>query len=86
MSKVTPEQIEKIMSESEFMVCHKIFDKQCIVVAKLKNGFTIVGESACVDPANYDNAIGEKLAKDRIKEKIWELEGYALQKKLSNDL
>lgn len=86
MSKVTPEQIEKIMSESEFMVCHKIFDKQCIVVAKLQNGFTIVGESACVDPANYDNAIGEKLAKDRIREKLWELEGYTLQKKLSGDL
>lgn len=32
----------------------------CIVV--LKNGFTIVGKSACVNPSIYDEEIGRKLA------------------------
>lgn len=85
-NKVTPEQIETIMSEAEFVVSHAVYGKQCIVVAKLRNGFTIVGESACVDPANYVNAIGEELAMKRIKEKLWELEGYALQKSLAGEL
>jgi len=40
------------------------------------------GESACVDPANYKQADGEKYAKERCevnaKNKLWELEGYLL--------
>ncbi|WP_082820646.1 Gp49 family protein [Fictibacillus phosphorivorans] len=78
-NKVTSEQVESIMQASEFEVFHRVFDKQCLVVAKLPNGFTVVGESACVDPDNYVEEIGEKLAKERIKNRIWELEGYSLQ-------
>lgn len=76
---VTKRQIEDIMAHSEYEVFHKVFGKQCLVVAKLPNGFTVVGESACVDPSNYDEEIGEELAKQRIEERLWELEGYKLQ-------
>ena len=78
---VSMNQIDNIMDNSEFVVFHKVFDKQCIVVAKLPNGFTIVGESACVDPTMYDEAIGEALAKKNIVNRLWELEGYLLQNK-----
>ncbi|MEK4273122.1 Gp49 family protein [Paenibacillus sp. FSL R7-0026] len=80
---VTKEQVQEIMDNSEFEVIHKVFGKQCIVVAKLPNGFTVVGESACVDPSNYDETIGANIAKARIENKIWELEGYKLQNALS---
>ncbi len=82
MNSITKEQIDKIMDESEYEVFHKVFDKQCLVVAKLPNGFTVVGESACVDPSNYVESIGEEIAKKRIEEKLWELEGYKLQNSL----
>lgn len=84
MSKntITQEQINEIISASEFEEFHKVFGKQSIVVAKLPNGFTIVGESACVDPDNYDNQIGFDIALGRIKNKLWELEGYKLQNQL----
>ncbi|RFA37041.1 hypothetical protein CAI16_02920 [Virgibacillus dokdonensis] len=78
-NKVTKEQIDDIMVHSEYEVFHKIFDKQCVVVAKLPNGFTVIGESACVNPKIYDEEIGENLAKKRIEDRIWELEGYKLQ-------
>jgi len=80
---VTKEQVQEIMDNSEFEEIHKVFGKQCIVVAKLSNGFTVVGESACVDPSNYDETIGANIAKARIENKIWELEGYKLQNALS---
>lgn len=80
---VTKEQVQEIMENSEFEVFHKVFGKQCIVVAKLPNGFTVVGESACVDPSNYVESIGEEIAKKRIENRIWELEGYKLQNTLS---
>ena len=82
-NKVTKEQIDAILEAAEYQTFHRVFGKQCIVVAKLPNGFTIVGESACVDPTNYDDDIGFKLAVERIRSKVWELEGYALQVALS---
>lgn len=84
MSKntVTNEQIENIIAHSKMEVFHRVHDKQCLVVAKLPNGFTVVGESACVDPNNYDEQIGFDLAVKHIKNRLWELEGYALQNKL----
>lgn len=81
-NKVTKDQIQMILDNSEYETFHRVFGKQCLVVAKLPNGFTIVGESACVDPDNYDEQIGFDLAVDRIKNRIWELEGYNLQNKL----
>jgi hypothetical protein len=47
----------------------------------LKNGYTLVGTSACVDPANFNQAIGEKIAYDNAFEKLWDLEGYLLKER-----
>ncbi len=49
-----------------------------VVLAKLANGFTIVEESACVDPANYDQAIGERYALKKVKRQVWTLLGFLL--------
>lgn len=81
---VTKEQVNGILENSKYEVFHRVFGKRCIVVALLPNGFTVVGESACVDPNNYVESIGEEIAKKRVEEKVWELEGYKLQCELSN--
>ena len=44
----------------------------------MENGFTVTGTSACVDPKNYNQALGEKYAYERAFNKLWELEGYLL--------
>lgn len=44
----------------------------------MQNGFTILGQSACVDPNEYNAATGEKYAYENAIEKIWQLEGYLL--------
>jgi hypothetical protein len=46
--KVTPEQVETIIAQSEMKV-FKIFDKCTVVICKLPNGFIITESSACVD-------------------------------------
>ena len=50
-----------------------------VVCVTLKNGFTITGESACVDPVNFDKAIGEKYALENAIQKLWSLEGHLQQ-------
>lgn len=60
------------------------FNKCLILSCKLKNGFVITESSACVDPRNFDSKIGIDICKEKIKNKIWELEGYTLQKSLKD--
>jgi hypothetical protein len=47
----------------------------------LENGYTLVGTSACVDPASFNQAIGEKIAYDNAFEQLWSLEGYLLKQR-----
>ena len=53
----------------------------CVLV--LRNGFTVTGESACASPENFDAEIGRKIARENAVNKIWMLEGYLLNQKLS---
>lgn len=52
-------------------------------VLRLKNGFTVTGESACASPENFDAEIGRKIARSNAVQKIWPLMGYELRTKLS---
>lgn len=51
-------------------------------VLRLKNGFTVTGESACASPENFDAEIGRKIARQNAEQKIWPLMGYALKQQL----
>lgn len=53
----------------------------CVLV--LRNGYTVVGTSACADPKNYDREIGKTVARAKALEQIWPLMGYALRNKLA---
>jgi hypothetical protein len=48
----------------------------------LRNGFTVDGTSACVSKENFNQEIGNKIARENAREKIWLLEGYLLKEKL----
>src|SRR5687767_6653165 len=53
-----------------------------ICILTLQNGFRVTGESACADPANFNEAKGRELAGKQAREKIWPLLGYALRDRL----
>jgi len=48
----------------------------------MNNGFLIIGESACVDPSKFNQALGEKYAYEKALSKLWELEGYVLSTRI----
>ena len=48
-------------------------------VIELRNGFTVMGESACASPENFNAEIGRKIARQNAVAKIWPLMGYELR-------
>lgn len=81
--RLTPDLIESKIVKEEY---HLLTDVLTVCVLTLENGFTVTGESACASPANYNKEIGDRIARDNAKEKIWVLEGYLLKQKLFEGL
>lgn len=75
--RITPAMIDEAVRNVEYHV----FGGTTLTVAcvTLWNGFTVTGESACASPANFDKELGEKIALQNAKQKIWALEGYRLR-------
>lgn len=53
-----------------------------LAVVVLKNGFTVIGSSACASPENYDMALGEKFAYEHALRQLWAHFGFCLRQKL----
>lgn len=81
---VTVKQIEDLWKASEVAVA-TVFDKTTLLTCKTPHGFVLTESSSCVDPENYDIEIGFDICKERIINRLWELEGYVLQKKLAEE-
>ena len=78
--RITPELIDSKIHDKHFHV----FEMTCLTVCclTLDNGFTVTGESACASPENFNQEIGEKIAFENARGKIWMLEGYLLKQRL----
>lgn len=76
--RVTPADIEAAIKLENYHVDGTL----TICVLTLQNGFKVTGESACADPANFNQAKGAELARKAACEKIWPLLGYALRDRL----
>jgi hypothetical protein len=78
--RLTPQHIDETIAKFEF---HQFGGTALTVCClTLKNGFTVTGESACASPENFDAEIGEKIAYENARNKIWMLEGYLLKQSL----
>jgi hypothetical protein len=78
--RLTPALIDAAIKGKVFHV----FGDTCLTACclTLVNGFTVTGESACASPENFNAEIGEKIAFEQARNKIWMLEGYLLKQKL----
>ena len=78
--RLTPDLIDAQIAKVDYY----IFDGSCLTVCcmTLENGFTVTGESACASPENFNKEIGEKIAFEQARNKIWMLEGYLLKQRL----
>lgn len=81
-NKITDAHIDNMIKDVVFHETPGTTLTICVLV--LNNGFTVVGKSGCVDPANYNKEVGQDYALKDARGKIWELEGYALAVDLHN--
>ena len=81
--RVTPQRLEEVIVKEEYHVFGQTTLTVCCLT--LKNGFTVTGESACASPENYNAELGQRIARENAKQKIWALEGYALRERLAAD-
>ena len=57
------------------------FDGTTVTVCcvTLKNGFTLVGKSACANPDNFERALGESLAFEDARQQCFAFLGFRLR-------
>lgn len=78
--RISPNDIEAVIAKEEYVVFANSTLTVCCLT--LSNGFNVIGESACASPENYDQELGEQIARRNAVNKIWALEGYLLKQKL----
>ena len=77
--RLTPQLIDETIVVESY---HRLTDRLTVCVLTLRNGFTVIGESTCASPENYNEEIGNKIARENARDKVWDLEGYLLKQKL----
>lgn len=78
--RVTKDALLANIKKADFYVHQDTCLTICILT--LMNGFTVTGQSACADPANFKIDIGERLAREDAEKKIWAFMGYMLKEEI----
>ena len=79
---ITPDHIENMIAKIDF---HQFAGTTVTICClTLTNGFNMVGQSACVSLANFNEKLGQKLAYEDAKRQIGRFEGYVLARILNN--
>ena len=96
-ARVTPQDIERAITSEHYFTAGQAVEQQTapheqiptslylltFCVLTMRNGFTVIGESACASPENFDVQIGRAIARENAVQKIWPLLGYELRTKLA---
>ena len=78
--RLYPEKIDAVITGEDYHVFPGTTLTVCCL--RLRNGFTVTGESAAASPENFDVDLGKKIARSNARDKIWALEGYLLREHL----
>ena len=78
--RITVSHIDSVINHAEYHVFPGTTTTVCLIT--LINGYTVLGESACASPENFDEELGRRIAYDNARNKIWSLESYLLKQRL----
>ena len=78
--RITPDMVDQSIAAKQFYVFPGTTVTVCCLT--LLNGFNVVGESAAASPENFNLEIGQKVAFENARNKIWSLLGFELRSSL----
>lgn len=73
--RVTKEHIEGQIKSTQW---DRLGETVTVCTITLWNGYSVRGEAACVNPANYNAEIGQRVSYDDAFRKLWPLYGFLL--------
>lgn len=85
-ARVTPARIREVIVAAEYIRPLRRGSTLTICVLTLENGTEVTGESACASPENFNEELGQRIARENAERKIWALEGYLLRANLTGKL
>lgn len=75
-NKITDKDLDNFIVKGTSV---KLGEKTAVVLDTTITGFDTIGTSACVDPNNYNQEIGDSIAREEIRNKMWGHLGFILQ-------
>ena len=79
-NKVTPEEVENCIVHEAYIKTGKKITVRHLTLA---DGFEVVGTAGVVDPESYNPKIGNKVAREKALDRVWQHLGSILQNKLA---
>ena len=80
-NRVTIEDIENEIADESYHRFAGTTVTVCLLI--LKNGFTVVGKSACCSKENFNEELGRSYAREDAINQLWTLLGFRLRDELS---
>lgn len=80
-NKVEASDLERVIADETYVLLPD--GRTTICQLTLLNGYTVMGKSACVDLANYNEQTGHHYARIDAVRQLWPLLGFALASKLA---
>ena len=75
-NKITDKDLDNFIVKGTSI---KLGEKTAVVLDTTITGFDTIGTSACVDSNNYNQEIGDEIAREEIRNKMWRHLGFILQ-------
>lgn len=75
IQKITTDDLHALISRTEYTRLEGTTKTFCHIFIG-DSGFSVTGESACLNPADFDEAVGRDFAFKDAFNKLWPLEGY----------
>lgn len=82
--QIKHEEIGKLIDEAPYEESI-LFGKVLVREYLLPSGFTVPGRAVCFDPKDFVLEVGQKIAHEDAKSKLWELEVYAMARESQKD-
>ena len=82
-TKVTMNDILDKIDSVKYTVLDGTTTTVCLLT--MKNGYAVLGTSACADLAAFNAALGEQYSYQDAVNNVWPLEGYLLREEMSKE-